>query len=107
MSQPPPIPVDYVHDPDSNSGRVVDAIYALQDAEALFRARLRSKLGIGASELTTVQFLARLETRHMSARPMDVAAHLGMTSGAASIIVARSTRPLSSTGTTVSTRKRF
>lgn len=89
MSKPPSTPVDYVHDPGSNAGRVVEAVYALQDAEALFRARLRSKLGIGASELTTVQFLARLETRSLSARPTDVAAHLGMTGGAASVIVAR------------------
>jgi len=89
MSHVPTTPDDYVHDPDSTSGRVIDAIHALQDAEALYRARLRSKLGIGASELTTVQFLARLETRNMSARPTDVAAHLGMTSGAASIIIAR------------------
>jgi len=80
---------DYVHDPDSPSGRVVTAIYALQDAEALFRARLRSKLAISTSELATVQYLARLEIRSLSARPTDVAAHLGMTSGSASIIVAR------------------
>lgn len=89
MSKPPPAPVDYVHDPESASGRVIDAIYALQDAEALFRARLRSKLGIAASELAAVQYLSRLETRRLSARPTDVAAHLGVTSGAASIIVAR------------------
>ena len=44
---------------EGDSG-VLAAIHAMQDAEALFRARLRKKLGIGASELAAVQFLARL-----------------------------------------------
>jgi DNA-binding MarR family transcriptional regulator len=70
-------------------GGVLAAIHAMQDAEALFRARLRKKLGIGASELAAVQFLARLELRGSDARPVDVAAHLGISTSAISPVVAR------------------
>jgi DNA-binding MarR family transcriptional regulator len=71
------------------AGDVLSAIHALQDAEALFRARLRKKLGIGASELAAVQFLARLEARGADARPVDVAAHLGISTSAVSPVVVR------------------
>ena len=68
---------------------VLAAIHALQDDEALFRTRLRKKLGIGASELAAVQFLARLELRGADARPVDVAAHLGISTSAMSPVVVR------------------
>jgi DNA-binding MarR family transcriptional regulator len=68
---------------------VLGAIHAMQDAEALFRTRLRKKLGIGASELAAVQFLTRLELRGADARPVDVAAHLGISTSAMSPVVVR------------------
>lgn len=77
----------YVYDPDSPSGQVLAAIYALHDAEALLRSRLRAILGLGPSELIALQFIARHETIQTPPRPMDVARHLGLTSGAASIIL--------------------
>jgi len=73
----------------ASSSDLLAAIYEMQDAEALFRARLRKKLSIGSSELGTVQYLSRLETRGIEARPMDVAANLGVTASAASIIINR------------------
>lgn len=78
-------------DPESASGRVLAAIYEMQDAEALYRARLRRKLAVSASELAAVQYLDRLGSRGLDARVIDVAAHLGVTTGAASIIVTRLT----------------
>jgi DNA-binding MarR family transcriptional regulator len=77
--------------PDSAAGRLLTAIYEMQDAEALYRARLRRKLGIGASELAAVHYIDRLGSRGLEARVVDVAAHLGVTTGAASVIVARLT----------------
>jgi DNA-binding MarR family transcriptional regulator len=75
--------------PTAADSAVLAAIHAMQDAEALFRARLRKKLGIGASELAAVQFLARLELRGADARPVDVAAHLGISTSAMSPVVVR------------------
>lgn len=88
LSLTPP-PDDEALDPLSASGRVLAAIYEMQDAEALYRARLRRRLSVSASELATVQYLARLGSRGLEARVIDVAAHLGVTTGAASIIVTR------------------
>lgn len=94
MSDAPAAPAllpddDFVFEPDTSSGRVVAAIYAMQDAAALFQARLRAKVDIGANELVAVQYLARLEMQGIEARPKDLAATLGVTSSAASIIVTR------------------
>jgi DNA-binding MarR family transcriptional regulator len=86
---PPAVPGEGAPRPESDPDDVLTAIYALQDAEALFRARLRKKLGIGASELAAVQFLARLESRDMTGRPVDVAAHLGISTSAVSPVVVR------------------
>lgn len=80
-------PAPYVHDPDSSTGKVLAAIYALQDAEAQFRSRLRTILGLRPSELGAVQFIARRETIGSPAHPTDIARHLGLTTGAASIIL--------------------
>jgi hypothetical protein len=88
-SVPPDVPGEGPHSPDPVPDGVLTAIYALQDAEALFRARLRKKLGIAASELAAVQFLCRLESRGMTGRPVDVAAHLGISTSAVSPVVAR------------------
>lgn len=74
---------------DDSSSALLAAIYEMQDAEALFRARLRKKLSIGSSELGTLQYLSRLESRGIEARPTDIAANLGVTTSAASIIVNR------------------
>jgi len=86
---PAAVPDEAAPGPTSASSSVLTAIYALQDAEALFRARLRRKLGIAASELSAVQFLCRLESRGMTGRPVDVAAHLGISTSAVSPVVAR------------------
>jgi DNA-binding MarR family transcriptional regulator len=88
-SVPPDVPGEGPHSPDPVPDGVLTAIYALQDAEALFRARLRKKLGIAASELAAVQFLCRLESRGLTGRPVDVAAHLGISTSAVSPVVAR------------------
>ena len=85
----PPAAGPYVHDPGSAQGRVLDAVYALQEAEALFRSRLRSVLGLGPNELSAVRLIARLETVGGAAHPSDVARHLGLSSGGASTIVTR------------------
>lgn len=88
-SSVPPAAEPYVHDPESAQGRVLDAVYALQEAEALFRSRLRAVLGLGPNELSAVQLIARIETVGGAAHPSDIARHLGLTSGGASTIVTR------------------
>ncbi|GAA4671633.1 MarR family winged helix-turn-helix transcriptional regulator [Frondihabitans cladoniiphilus] len=82
-----PPPFDY--DPSTPSGAVIEALYALQDAEALFRGRLRDRLGIGANDLAALQYLARLETVGKEVRPRDLTRTLGVTSAAATIILSR------------------
>nr|BFF16004.1 hypothetical protein GCM10025699_73070 [Microbacterium flavescens] len=94
MSDAPAAPAllpddDFVFEADTSSGRVVAAIYAMQDAAALFQARLRARVDIGANELVAVQYLARLEMQGIQGRPKGLAAVLGVTSSAASIIVTR------------------
>lgn len=67
---------------------VVDALYKLQNAEALHESRLRERLHIGASELSALRLISRLTVLGQDARSVDIAQSLGVTSGAASGIVA-------------------
>lgn len=76
-------------DPRTPSGSVIGALYALQDAEALFRCRMRELLGIGANDFATIQYLARLENIGRDVRPRDVTQTLGVTSAATTIMLTR------------------
>lgn len=66
---------------------VVDALYVLQNAEALYQCRLREQLHLGANELGAIQYIHRMESLGHDARAMDVTRSLGLSDGATSIIV--------------------
>lgn len=90
MSDAAPSVFDY--DPATSSGSIIGALYALQDAEALFRGRMRDHLGIGSNDLGAIQYLARLENVGRDARPRDVTETLGVTSAATTILLTRLVR---------------
>ncbi|RPE77932.1 MULTISPECIES: MarR family winged helix-turn-helix transcriptional regulator [unclassified Frondihabitans] len=79
----------YDFDPATPSGAVIQALYALQDAEALHRCRLRDHFGIGANDLSAIEYIARLENVGRTPRPRDVTHMLGVTSAATTILLNR------------------
>lgn len=79
----------YDFDPATPSGAIIAALYALQDAEALHRCRLRDLFGIGANDLSALQYIARLENVGRTARPRDITHTLGVTSAATTILLTR------------------
>lgn len=79
----------FEYDPTTPAGSVIAALYALQDAEALFRCRMRDLFEIGANDLAAIQFMARLEHAGREVRPRDIAETLGVTRAAATIMLTR------------------
>lgn len=79
----------YDFDPATPSGAIIAALYALQDAEALHRCRLRDLFEIGANDLSAIQFIARLENVGRATRPRDITHTLGVTSAATTILLTR------------------
>ncbi|MBF4577911.1 MarR family winged helix-turn-helix transcriptional regulator [Frondihabitans sp. VKM Ac-2883] len=67
---------------------LVEAMSALQTAEALLRWRLRDLFDLRANEMVALEYLARLEHLGQPVRVLDVARVLGVTNGAGTIIVA-------------------
>jgi DNA-binding MarR family transcriptional regulator len=78
-----------VYDAGTPAGSVIEALYSLQDAQALFRCRMRELLDLGANELGALQYLARVESAGRSARPRDISKNLGVTSAATTILLGR------------------
>lgn len=68
---------------------VVDALYVLQNAEALYQGRLREQLHLGANELGAIQYIRRMAALGHDARALDVTRSLGVSDGATSVIVSR------------------
>lgn len=74
-----------VHVPDA----LLEAVSALQTADALLRWRLRDALHLRANETMAIEYLARLQRLGQPVRALDLARALGVTGGASTIIVAR------------------
>lgn len=68
---------------------LMDAMQRAHDSQTLFRGRLRVRLGIGATDLSAMQFIIRAEGRGAPARARDLTRMLGVTSAAASVIIDR------------------
>jgi DNA-binding MarR family transcriptional regulator len=76
-------------DATSPAGSVLAALYALQDAEALFRCRMRDFLGVGANEFGALDYVARLGDAGREVRPRDITRTLGITRAATTILLNR------------------
>ncbi|MBF4574617.1 MarR family winged helix-turn-helix transcriptional regulator [Frondihabitans sp. VKM Ac-2883] len=68
---------------------LLEAVSALQTADALLRWRLRDLLHLRANEIMALEFLARLNNLDQPVRALDIARALGVTNGASTLIVAR------------------
>lgn len=68
---------------------ILEAMSALQTADALLRWRLRDRLHVRANEMMAIEFIARHQNLGQSVRALDIARALGVTNGAATGIVAR------------------
>jgi DNA-binding MarR family transcriptional regulator len=67
---------------------LLEAMSALQTADALLRWRLRDRFDLRANEMSALGYLARLENLGQPVRVLDIARVLGVTNGAGTIIVA-------------------
>lgn len=68
---------------------ILEAMSALQTADALLRWRVRDRLKLRANEMLALEFLTRLERLGQPVRALDISRALGVTNGATTIIVAR------------------
>lgn len=68
---------------------LLHAVSAVQTADARLRYRLRDRLDLQASEIMAVELLERLDAIGQPVRSVDLSRALGITNGAASMIVAR------------------
>lgn len=68
---------------------LLEAMSALQTADAHLRWRLRDRLQLRANEISALEFVARLGRLGQPVRALDIARALGVTSGASTIIVSR------------------
>ena len=68
---------------------LLQAVSAVQTADAQLRYRLRDRLDLQASEIMAVELLERQDAIGQPVRSIDLSRALGVTNGAASMIVAR------------------
>lgn len=80
---------EYAESAAPSSTALLEAMSALQTADALLRWRLRDQLQVRANEMMAIEFIARLQNLGQPVRALDIARALGVTNGAATGIVAR------------------
>jgi DNA-binding MarR family transcriptional regulator len=68
---------------------LIQAVTQLREAEMLLRNRMRTTMALGGNDVLAIEFIARAESDGTAARPRELAALLGVTAAAATIIIDR------------------
>jgi DNA-binding MarR family transcriptional regulator len=71
---------------------LIEAVTQLREAEHLLLNRMRTVMSLGGNEVLAIEYLARSEAGGRPTRPRELAALLGVTAAAATIIIDRLVR---------------
>ena len=88
MSNPTRTPTAH----ESAGTLLIEAVTQLREAELMLRNRLRTAMSLGGNEVLAIEYIARAEADGRTARPRELAALLGVTAAAATIIIDRLVR---------------
>jgi DNA-binding MarR family transcriptional regulator len=76
----------------SASTLLLEAVSQLREAEYMLRNRMRTTMALGGNEVLAIEYIARAEAGGRTSRPRELAALLGVTAAAATIIIDRLVR---------------